>query len=84
MQTTREESRSVMAPTSSREEQRLVEELWDASRQAYGEPRRREICVEWIQHHERLAVVYRSATACHEAEQERYEALLKDLYTTTT
>jgi hypothetical protein len=29
-------------------EQRLVEELWDVSRRAYGEARRREICALWL------------------------------------
>jgi hypothetical protein len=45
---------------TSREEQRLVEELWTSSARAYEEARRREICVEWIAYHERLADVSRT------------------------
>jgi hypothetical protein len=48
-----------MSPRS-RKEQRLVEELWEGSRRAYGEARRREICVEWITYHNRLSRFPRS------------------------
>jgi hypothetical protein len=53
----------LMAPNrESREEQHLVEELWEASRRAYGEARRREICVEWTAHHDRLSRGFRDCS----------------------
>ena len=66
----------MMVP--SREEQRLVEELWDVSRRAYGEARRREICVEWIAYHDRLARGFRDHSERHARERDRYQALLTE------
>jgi ribosomal protein L17 len=71
-----------MAP-SRKEEQRLVDELWEASRRAYGEARRREICVEWIQHHDRLARGFRDCSERHAREQARYKRILQDMHTNT-
>jgi hypothetical protein len=71
-----------MAPPSNAEQERL-ETLWRTSARAYEEARRREICTEWIQHHERLAGVFHDHAARHERAQERYERLLADMHTTT-
>lgn len=70
-----------MAP--SREEQRLVEDLWDASSRAYGEARRREICVEWITYHDRLSRGFHDHSERHARERDRYQRILADTFTTT-
>ena len=68
-----------MSQQDRRAEQRLIEEAWEASRRAYGEARRRENCVEWMNHHERLAGAFREGAARHEREQERYHQILQDI-----
>jgi hypothetical protein len=65
-----------MTPTNAEEEK--MERLWRTSARAYGQARRREVCVQWIRHHEHLTGVFRSHADHHAREQERYQRLLAE------
>jgi hypothetical protein len=70
----------VRAP--SRREQGSLEQLWEASRCTYEQNRRRENCVAWIQHHDRLSRGYRDHSERHARERDRYQALFMCNHTT--
>jgi hypothetical protein len=57
-------------------EQRLIEAAWEESRRAYDLARWRQVVVEWIEYHERLAGSFRIHVARHERERERYQRVL--------
>jgi hypothetical protein len=63
---------------TTKAEQERIEVLWGASARAYGQARRREVCVEWVRYHEHLGDVFRSHAERHEREQERYQRLLTE------
>jgi hypothetical protein len=63
---------------TTKAEQARVEALWESSARAYGHARRREVCVEWIQHHQHLCGVFRSHADDHAREQERYQRILAE------
>ena len=78
------EVRSVIPAQVDREaEQRRFEAAWEASWLSYEQARRRQIVVEWMHHHERLAGVFHGHGDRHERERDHYQRLLADMHTTT-
>ena len=67
------------APSKRAAEATALQELWAASDRAYERARRREVCAARIEHHERLAEVFRGHVDRHEREQERYHQILQDI-----
>jgi hypothetical protein len=72
-----------MAPPDRRAEENALAELWAASERLYGEALRRRNCSLWIEHHARLARGFSAHADHHTREKEKYEALLKEMHTTT-
>jgi hypothetical protein len=71
---------SVIAPR--RAEQRRIEAGWEESRLSYEQARRRQLALDWADHHGRLAITFDGIRARHEAEQIRYRQILTDMDST--
>ncbi len=67
-----------MSAVARETEQRRVEELFAESRLAHDLARRRQLALDWIDHHGRLAITFDGIRARHEAEQDRYRRMLAE------
>ena len=79
---TKDDEEVASVTTRAREEHERIEAAFAESRIAYELARRRQLALDWADHHGRLAITFDGIRARHEAEQDRYRQILTDMHST--